>query len=119
MMCLSKVLAAVLCGLLMVAVGTASAPSADALPGLGRARIAQSPPDAQQEDQQTKQERKRERRERQQQGAPKDAATPPPADKPAAPKINTEFGDTVEIIADNQSKTGDLFVYEGYVNATL
>ncbi|HKQ03622.1 MAG TPA: putative LPS assembly protein LptD [Blastocatellia bacterium] len=120
MKCLSKVFAAALCGLLMAAVGAASAQAADALPGLGRVRIAQSPPDAQQsEDQQTKQEKKRERRERQQQDAPKDAATPPPADKPATPKINTEFGDTVEIIADNQTKTGDLFVYEGYVNATL
>ncbi|HEY9231052.1 MAG TPA: putative LPS assembly protein LptD, partial [Blastocatellia bacterium] len=119
---LSKVVALALCGLLTIAVGAASAQAASRWLRPGMIRIlnhTQNPAgDQQSDDQQTKQERKRERRERQQQDAAKDSTTAQPTAKPA-PKINTEFGDTVEIIADTQTKTGDLFVYEGYVNATL
>jgi lipopolysaccharide assembly outer membrane protein LptD (OstA) len=117
MICLSKLWAAAL-GVLTVT-GAASAMTINSQPRaaiIGIVNYIQTPQDEQQSDEQkSKQERKRERREQQK---PADAATPPPADK-SAPKISTEFGDTVEIIADTQTKTGDLFVYEGYVNATL
>src|SRR5205085_2446399 len=69
-----------------------------------------------QDDQKSKQERKRERRE-QQQKAGGETATPQTTNK-SAPKISSEFGDAVDIVADSQMKTGDLFVYEGYVNVS-
>jgi LPS-assembly protein len=70
-----------------------------------------------QDDQQSNQEKKRQRRERKPAAAAETDA-PQDAGKPANPKVSSELGDTVEIIADTQSKVGDLFVYEGYVNAT-
>jgi lipopolysaccharide assembly outer membrane protein LptD (OstA) len=121
---LSKVFAAALCGLLVAAAGAESAMAVSAWPRpstIRRANYTRNPQDNQQstDDQQSKQERKRERRERQQPDAASETATPQPANKPANAKINSDLGDSVEIIADTQSKTGDLFVYEGYVNATL
>ncbi|HJQ22697.1 MAG TPA: putative LPS assembly protein LptD [Blastocatellia bacterium] len=111
---LLKVVALALCGWLTLTAGVASAQVAG--PWLHPGIIL--PQDEKQSDaQKSKQERKRERRERQQQDD-KDSTAPQTTSK-TAPKINTEFGDTVEIIADTQSKSGDLFIYEGYVNATL
>jgi hypothetical protein len=121
---LSKAFVAALCGLLIAVVGADAALTASAWPRSSLIRIAnytQNPQDEQpsQDDQQSKQEKKRERRERQPQKPASETATPQPESRAASPKISSEFGDSVEIIADTQSKTGDLFVYEGYVNATL
>jgi len=108
---------------MIAAVGADCALTASAAPRsfmIRRANYIQDSQDDQQsqDDQPGKQEKKRERRGGQpQDGAAETAAQP--ANKPANKKISSEFGDTVDIIADTQSKTGDLFVYEGYVNATL
>jgi hypothetical protein len=117
---LSKFIAAALCGLLAAAAG---ADAAGAWPRPSAVCIADyiqdpqdNPPDK--ADQPTGRGKKRGRRD----GQPQDAAAgavAQPANRPASPKISSEFGDTVDIIADTQSKAGDLFVYEGYVNATL
>lgn len=121
---LSKVFVAALCGLLVAGVGAGSALAAGALPRVAVIYSADSPLNPQdnpqsQDEPQSKQERKRERRERQQQKGADETATPPAAARPASPQISSEFGDTVDIVADTQSKNGDLFIYEGYVNATL
>ncbi len=111
----SKVFAAAWCGLLAAAIGAESALTIGAWPRpplVRKASYTQNP----QDDQQSGQEKKRQPRERKPDAA--DADTPQPASKPANPKVSSELGDTVEIIADTQSKVGDLFVYEGYVNAT-
>ncbi|MEN3333555.1 MAG: LPS-assembly protein [Blastocatellia bacterium] len=118
---LSQFFVVALCGLLVAAVGAESAATASAWPRpsmVSRANYTQNPQDNQQstDDQQSKPEKKRQQRASQQPDAA--AETPPTANKPANAKLNSEFGDTVDIIADTQSKTGDLFVYEGYVNAT-
>jgi lipopolysaccharide assembly outer membrane protein LptD (OstA) len=49
----------------------------------------------------------------------KDAGNETGPDKPAGKTGGAAAGDAVEVVADTQSKNGDLFVYEGYVNATL
>jgi lipopolysaccharide assembly outer membrane protein LptD (OstA) len=118
---LTKVAAAALCGLLIAAVGGSSAFTVKAWPGSWMARknvINQDPQQSQPDpdDQKSKQERKRERREREQKTGG-ETATPQTTAKPA-PKISSEFGDAVDIVADTQTKTGDLFVYEGYVNVS-
>src|SRR5437763_7841871 len=102
---LSKVFAAVLCGMLVAAVGAGSALTASAWPRpsmIRRANYIQNPQDNQQstDDQQSKQEKKRQRREPSQPDAAAETATPPAANKPAGAKISSEFGDTVDIIAD-------------------
>jgi lipopolysaccharide assembly outer membrane protein LptD (OstA) len=117
---LSKLIAAALCSLLVAATGAGAALTASAGPRsftICKAYYEQNSQDDQSG--KDKQEKKRERRERQTPDAAAETAAPQPANKSAAPKISSEFGDTVEIIADTQSKTGDMFVYEGYVNATL
>jgi lipopolysaccharide assembly outer membrane protein LptD (OstA) len=44
---------------------------------------------------------------------------PEPEKEPAKPETSTATSEeTVEVIADKQSKNGDLEIYEGYVNAT-
>ncbi len=68
------------------------------------------------DDKQTKQERRQSRRARRARAAEANAN---PTDKPAANGNNSAAAETVEISADRQSKTGDLFVYEGYVNAEM
>src|SRR5262249_5776574 len=44
---------------------------------------------------------------------------PPAPDTAKATNGTKAGGDTVEIIADKQEKNGDVFIYDGYVNATI
>lgn len=70
----------------------------------------------QQDDKQNKKEKRKERRARQRNE--KETRAPVRPESAPADDGKTE-AETVEITADKQSKNGDLFIYEGYVNATL
>jgi lipopolysaccharide assembly outer membrane protein LptD (OstA) len=71
-----------------------------------------------QEEKADKKEKKRARKAQQEKGE-KTEPDDEPADeaKPSAPKTPT--GEEVAIYADKQTKDGDNFIYEGYVNATV
>lgn len=104
----SKALSTALCLSLLIAVGSDSV-----FAHYGAPRVALTP---QQDDKQDKKAKRKERRARKE----KDKQNPEP-DKSDAAKTSdaaTE-NEEVEIIADKQSKSGDLFVYDGYVNATM
>jgi hypothetical protein len=108
----SKSVSTTLCLLLSIAVSSDSILAARALP---RAIFAQTS----QEDKKAKKERKKQKRS-QKSGAENDAAPGESDNKPADGADGARSaGESVEVIADTQSKAGDLFIYEGYVNATL
>ena len=79
----------------------------------GTPRAARTP---RQDEKQNKKEKRKERRARKQQE--KQTAEPDKSETPKANNAQTE-SEEVEIIADKQSKNGDLFIYDGYVNATM
>lgn len=71
----------------------------------------QTPPVTKPQEPDNKQDKRARRAERRKQAeAEKEAAKPEPG--------NNTTEETVEIVSDKQSKNGDLFVYEGYVNAS-
>ncbi len=108
-----KALSTALCLSLLIAVG-ADSTFAD----YGAPRAARAP---RQDEKQNKKEKRKERRARKQQekqNAEPDKSEP---DKSETPKTNNAQAENeeVEIIADKQSKNGDLIIYDGYVNATM
>ncbi|HKP85807.1 MAG TPA: putative LPS assembly protein LptD, partial [Blastocatellia bacterium] len=104
----SKALSTALGLSLMIAVGADSAFISHAAPRAGFI--------SQQDDKQSKKEKRKQRRAQKK----SEKETPDPDSSKSAPPDNrTTEAETVEIIADKQAKNGDLFVYEGYVNATL
>lgn len=105
-----KAFSTALCLSLLIAVGADSTFAHYGAPDAAR------PP--QQDEKQDKKEKRKERRARKQQ---EKQTAEPDKDKAETPKTDnaqTESED-VEIVADKQSKTGDLFIYDGYVNATM
>jgi hypothetical protein len=77
-----------------------------------RAALNESLP---QEDKKAKKEKKKQKRAQK-----SDAEKKPDPEKPAAKTGGAAAaGDAVEVVADAQSRNGDLFIYEGYVNATF
>lgn len=103
-----KAFSTALCLSLLIAVGADST-----FAHYGAPVTARSP---RQDEKQNKKEKRKERRAKKQQE--KQPAEPGKAETPNADNAQVE-NEEVEIVADKQSKTGDLFIYDGYVNATL
>ncbi|HST21125.1 MAG TPA: putative LPS assembly protein LptD [Blastocatellia bacterium] len=103
-----KAFSTALCLSLLIAVGADST-----FAHYGAPRAAREP---RQDEKQDKKEKRKERRARKQQEKPN--AEPDKSEAPKANNAQTE-SEEVEIIADKQSKNGDLFIYDGYVNATM
>jgi lipopolysaccharide assembly outer membrane protein LptD (OstA) len=111
----SKAFSTILCIALIIAV---SADSIVAHSGemQAAASFAQDNQPPAQDDKQSKKAKKKEKRAARNKNANDDKSEPGATDTPTGKPTG---GDTVEIIADAQSKNGDLFIYDGYVNATL
>jgi hypothetical protein len=109
----SKSFSTALCLLLLIAVSSDSILAGQSTPVTA---LTQSSP---QEDKKAKKEMKRQKRAGKAAAGKKDAGNETGPDKPAGKTGGAASGDAVEVVADTQSKNGDLFVYEGYVNATL
>jgi lipopolysaccharide assembly outer membrane protein LptD (OstA) len=109
----SKALSIALCLSLLVAVGSDSV-----FAHYGAPRAALTP---RQDDKQDKKAKRKERRAQKEQDKPNTEPGKSEPDKSEAAKTNgaANENEEVEIIADKQSKSGDLFVYDGYVNATI
>ncbi|HXF41743.1 MAG TPA: hypothetical protein VN687_18635, partial [Blastocatellia bacterium] len=83
---------------------------------IARQIVKQQSPEAQkpEPDSETKKEKRARRAERKKQTAPTKEA---PSDQPPTDGGAAE-AEVVDVIADKQSKNGDIVLYEGYVNAT-
>ena len=79
---------------------------------LARQVVGRQPPDSQSEQESEKQKQKRARK------AERKKEAEPEKESPNAPAASATHSEEVEVIADKQSKNGDLSIYEGYVNAT-
>ena len=67
-----------------------------------------------------KEKKKKKKQENQRELAPSNGSQPNGAQSNGVrPVSDAAEGETVEVIAERQSKNGDVFLYEGYVNATL
>ena len=83
---------------------------------IARQIVKQQTQDAQkpEQDSETKKEKRARRAERKKQAAPTKEA---PSDQPPTDGAAAET-EVVDVIADKQSKNGDIVLYEGYVNAS-
>ncbi|HVG21019.1 MAG TPA: putative LPS assembly protein LptD [Blastocatellia bacterium] len=109
----SKSFSTALCTFLLIAVSTDSILASYGPP------VVTPTQSSRQEDKKAKKERKRQRREQKADAEKKDAEKETRPDNPASKTGGAAVGEAVEVVADAQSKNGDLFIYEGYVNATL
>ncbi|MGA9771106.1 MAG: putative LPS assembly protein LptD [Blastocatellia bacterium] len=110
----SKALSTALCLSLLIAVGADST-----FAHYGEPYAARAPRQDEKQDKKEKRKERRARKESEKQNAEPDKSKTDKAEPDKSEASKATESEDVEIIADKQSKNGDIFIYDGYVNATM